>query len=179
MVWGKNGWLATSNVLDYAGGTVVHITAGVAGLVAAVIIGKRRLTENTNEEKPILPYNLVFSFIGAAIFGALSGVACFYACGIVKKQFGYDDALDAFGIHGVGGIVGAMLTGVFAQKLLTNGIAPSVTAQFKGVIFTIIYTGVITIILLKIIQKLFGLRVGTETEQIGLDIGQHGSKVED
>jgi Amt family ammonium transporter len=236
---------------------VVHITAGVAGLVAALIVVKRRLTEDTNEDKQILPYNLVFSFIGAAIlwfgwfgfnggstyafddqailailntqiaasaglcawllvesiyskpsaigaasgaiaglvaitpaagyvltahaaiFGFLSGIACFYACVIVKKQFGYDDALDAFGIHGVGGIIGAILTGIFANKLLTNGIIPSVTAQFKGVIFTVLYTGIVSTILLKTIQKVIGLRVASETEQIGLDIGQHGSKVED
>lgn len=253
MVWDKHGWLATSGVLDFAGGTVVHITSGVAGLVAAIILGKRNVIKDQGNAV-VLPYNLVFSFIGAAILwvgwfgfnggstyafnqqailaiintqtaaavgvcawllieslhgkpsaigaasgaiaglvaitpaagyvlpvhavimGAVAGISCYYACGIVKKYFGYDDALDAFGIHGVGGIIGGILTGVFARKSLA-GIEPSVFMQLKGIIFTIIYTAIVTTILLKLIEKIMGLRVDPQTENIGLDIEQHGSEI--
>lgn len=253
MVWDTHGWLHHADVIDFAGGTVVHITSGVAGLVAAIMLGKRDgLSSKTSQ--PILPYNLVFSFIGASILwigwfgfnggstyafnmqsilailntqlaaasgalawmivesikgrpsaigaasGAIAGLVaitpaagfvhphhaiimglaaggiCYVSCSSVKLFFGYDDALDAFGIHGVGGIIGGILTGFFADKALV-GFTPSVMAQFKGIIFTIIYTAVATIILLKLVDLIIGLRVTKSTEDIGLDVVQHGSGV--
>lgn len=254
LVWDKNGWLNINGVLDFAGGTVVHITSGVAGLVSAIMLGKRDLGRSIASS--ILPYNLVFSFIGASILwigwfgfnggstfafnsksilavintqlsassaamgwialeaikekpsaigaasgaiaglvavtpcagfiypyhaifiGLTSGIFCYYSCGKIKRYFGYDDALDAFGIHGVGGIIGALFTGLFAVREL-SGIESSVITQLKGVVIAVVYTSIITVILLKFVDRILGLRVDKRTEILGLDVVQHGSSIEE
>nr|WP_245419801.1 ammonium transporter [Phyllobacterium salinisoli] len=252
-VWG-GGFLASDGVLDFAGGTVVHINAGVAGLVAALIIGKREGYGQVN----MAPHNLVLSVIGASLLwvgwfgfnagsavgsnalasvamlntqvaaaaaalawmfaewivakkpsilgiisgavaglvavtpaagfvnptgalfiGLLSGVICYIAAVKLKHAFGYDDSLDAFGVHGVGGIVGAILTGVFADAAINEaGAGASVGTQIYGVIFTIIYAAVATAIILYIVKALVGLRPTKQEEIEGLDINLHGETVQ-
>jgi len=254
-VWG-GGWLAQYGILDFAGGTVVHINAGVAGLVAAIMLGKRKGYPQT----PMPPHNLTYTIIGAAMLwvgwfgfnagselaadnvagmamavtqiataaaalawmftewvlhgkpsvlgiasgavaglvaitpasgavgpmgalaiGAAAGVGCFYTATRLKRIFGYDDSLDVFGVHAVGGIIGAILTGVFAATALggagfgdgNSNITEQVIAQFIGVIATIIFTTIMTIIILKVIDMIMGLRVDEEQETEGLDITQH------
>jgi len=237
-VWGPHGWLGGMGVLDFAGGTVVHINAGVAGLVAALVLGKRKGYPNT----PMMPHNLGYTVIGASLLwvgwfgfnagselasdgsagmamavtqiataaaalgwmfaewmthgkpsvlgiasgavaglvaitpasgfvgpmgslllGAIAGVVCFLSATKMKKAFGYDDSLDAFGVHAVGGIVGALLTGVFCCTL--DGLKPElhvasqVFIQFKGVMVTVIYDTVVTFIILKVLDAVMGLRV--------------------
>ncbi|WP_069471494.1 ammonium transporter [Candidatus Marithrix sp. Canyon 246] len=254
-VWG-GGWLHQYGILDFAGGTVVHINAGVAGLVAAIMLGKRKGYPQT----PMPPHNLTYTIIGAAMLwvgwfgfnagsqlaadnvagmamavtqiataaaalawmftewalhgkpsvlgiasgavaglvaitpaagavgpmgalaiGAAAGVGCFYTATRLKRIFGYDDSLDVFGVHAVGGIIGAILTGVFAATALggagfgdgNSNIAEQVAAQFIGVIATIIFTTFMTIIILKVIDMIIGLRVDEEQEAEGLDIAEH------
>jgi Amt family ammonium transporter len=254
-VWG-GGWLGEYGILDFAGGTVVHINAGVAGLVAAIMLGKRKGYPQT----PMPPHNLTYTIIGAAMLwvgwfgfnagselaadnvagmamavtqiataaaalgwmftewvlhgkpsvlgiasgavaglvaitpasgavgpmgalaiGAAAGVGCFFTATRLKRIFGYDDSLDVFGVHAVGGIIGAILTGVFAATALggagfgdgNSNITEQVTAQFIGVIATIIFTTIMTIIILKVIDMIIGLRVDEEQETEGLDITQH------
>jgi len=256
-VWG-GGFLSADGVLDFAGGTVVHINAGVAGLVVALVLGPR--LGHGKESMP--PHNLVFTFIGACLLwvgwfgfnagsqlaadgtagmamlvtqvataaavlawvvaemlvykkasllgaasgaiaglvaitpasgfvgpmgavaiGLVSGVVCFWAVSVVKKAFGYDDALDAFGVHAVGGIVGALLTGVFVAASLGGvgfaegmGMGSQVFAQAKAVLITIVYDVIVTFIILKVIDALIGLRVSEEQEREGLDISEHGEQ---
>ncbi len=254
-VWG-GGWLGEYGILDFAGGTVVHINAGVAGLVAAIMLGKRKGYPQT----PMPPHNLTYTIIGAAMLwvgwfgfnagselaadnvagmamavtqiataaaalawmfsewflhgkpsvlgiasgavaglvaitpasgavgpmgalaiGAAAGVGCLFTATKLKRFFGYDDSLDVFGVHAVGGIIGAILTGVFAATALggagfgdgNSNITEQVVAQFIGVIATIIFTTIMTIIILKIIDMIIGLRVDEEQETEGLDITQH------
>ena len=253
-VWG-GGWLAGMGVMDFAGGTVVHINAGIAGLVAALVMGKRRGYPNT----PIKPSNLVLTLVGAGMLwvgwfgfnagsqlaadgragmamlvtqvataaaaltwmfaewfrhgkpsalglasgavaglvaitpasgyvgpegalaiGIAAGLGCYFAVVKVKRAFGYDDSLDAFGVHGVGGIIGAILTGVFADASfggigLAEGvtITGQVTTQFLGAGATIVYCGIATFIILKIIDAVIGLRVIDEEEEVGLDLSLH------
>lgn len=256
-VWG-GGFLGGDGVLDFAGGTVVHINCGVAGLVAAIVLGKRLGygTENFS------PHNLVLSLVGASLLwvgwfgfnagsalganggagmamlvtmvaaavaglawmiiewvsrgkpsvlglisgsiaglvaitpasgfvdatgaiaiGAASGLICFVASTSLKKMLGYDDSLDAFGIHGVGGIVGAVLTGVFAVEAiggtpgLLEGNVAQVAIQVYGIIATIVYCAVATFVILKVIDVIFGLRVDQEVERDGLDLALHGETV--
>ncbi len=249
------GVLGSWGVLDFAGGTVVHINAGVAGLVTAIVLGPRKGFGSEN----MAPYNLTLSVIGAAllwvgwfgfnagsalaadgragmamvvtqigaasaalswmaaewilrkkpsvlglvsgavaglvaitpasgfvdpmgalIIGLVAGVACYWGATGLKKFFKIDDSLDAFGVHGVGGIVGALLTGVFAVKAiggsagLIEGNPSQVLTQFYGVGVTVLYTGVVTFVLLKLIQKTMGLRVTPEQEREGLDLALHG-----
>ncbi len=263
-VWG-GGFLGGAGVLDYAGGTVVHINAGIAGLVAALVIGKRR----GYGTEMFLPHNLVLSVIGAAllwvgwfgfnagsavaadgragmallvtqvasasaalawmfaewalrgkpsvlgiisgavgglvaitpasgfvtpgsaiIIGLISGIVCFWGATTLKNALGYDDSLDAFGVHGVGGIVGAILTGVFATTQVAgttadgtpiggwiDGNFQQVILQVYGVGVTIVYTAIVTFVLLKIIDLIVGLRVDPETEREGLDLRLHGESV--
>ncbi len=256
-VWG-GGFLGVDGVLDFAGGTVVHINAGVAGLVAAIMLGKRRGYGAEN----MSPHNLVLSVIGASllwvgwfgfnagsavaangtagmamavtqiataaaalswmfvewavrgkpsvlgiisgavaglvaitpasgfvgpmgalIIGLAAGVACFWGATSLKKMCGYDDSLDAFGIHGVGGILGAILTGVFASEAiggkpgLLDGNSAQVMLQVEGVVVTIVYCAVATFIILKVIDVIIGLRVSAEAEVNGLDIELHGETV--
>jgi Amt family ammonium transporter len=257
-VWG-GGFLGKAGVLDFAGGTVVHINAGIAGLVGALVLGKRSGYGTEN----MAPHNLTLSVIGASllwvgwfgfnagsavaangaagmamavtqiataaaalgwmfmewiargkpsvlgivsgavsglvaitpasgfvtpvgalIIGAVAGVICFFAATSVKKALGYDDSLDAFGVHAVGGVVGALLTGVFAAKAiggtsgLLEGNAAQVWIQIKGILWTIVYCGVVSFILFKIIDLVIGLRVTEDEEREGLDQVLHGESVQ-
>jgi Amt family ammonium transporter len=261
MVWG-GGLMGEMGVLDFAGGTVVHINAGVAGLVACLVIGKRMGHGKSSHA----PHNLTLSIIGASllwvgwfgfnagsaaganvnagmamlvtqvataaaalawmfaewiargkpsvlgivsgavaglvaitpaagyvdpmgslIIGLVSGVICFVAATSVKNALGYDDSLDAFGVHGVGGIVGAILTGVFAKAAIAGKDAPmglldgnggQVLTQIYGVLITIVFTAVVTLIILKIVDWTIGLRVDEATERDGLDLNLHGETVQ-
>ncbi len=258
-VWGSGGWLGGKGVLDFAGGTVVHINAGIAGLVAALVIGRR----NGYPKTAMAPHSLVLTVVGAGmlwvgwfgfnagselaadgtagmamavtqiatamaaitwmfaewmmhgkpsvlgiasgavaglvaitpasgfvgptgalVIGASAGFGCFIAAVKIKPMLGYDDSLDAFGVHGIGGIIGALLTGVFcAPSLGGSGFADGVTSiagqvgnQFVGIAATIVYTLVMTFIILKILDVLIGLRVNAEEESEGLDISQHDER---
>jgi Amt family ammonium transporter len=138
------------------------VTGAVAGLVA------------------ITPASGSVGVPGALVIGMVSGIVCFWSATTLKRKFGYDDSLDAFGVHGVGGIVGAMLTGLFViEDLGGKGLAEGMTlgnqiyAQFVSVVFTLVYSGVISLILLKIIDAAIGLRVTQEQESAGLDISLH------
>jgi Amt family ammonium transporter len=258
-VWGDGGWLGSQGILDFAGGTVVHINAGVAGLVAAIVIGKRKGYGKT----AMAPHNLTYTIIGASmlwvgwfgfnagsqlaadnvagmamavtqiaaaaaaltwmmaewifhgkpsalgiasgavaglvaitpaagavgpmgalILGALSGFFCYVSVAKLKKIFGYDDSLDAFGLHGVGGIIGALLTGVFAATSLggsgfgdgIDSIGGQVMVQAMGVGATILYTGTMTFIILIVLKMTIGLRVTEEVEVEGLDTAEHDER---
>jgi Amt family ammonium transporter len=259
-VWG-GGFLGGLGVLDFAGGTVVHINAGVAGLVCALFLGKRvgYGTEN------MAPYNLVYAVIGASLLwvgwfgfnagselaadgragmamtvtqiatamaalawmftewlvhgkpsvlgiisgavaglvaitpasgyvdpvgslwiGAAAGVGCYFAATSVKRALGYDDSLDAFGVHAVGGIIGAVLTGVFARQAvggdaavgLLDGNSGQVLTQIEGVLATIIWSGFATLVILIVVNILVGVRVSQAAEIEGLDINLHGEVVQ-
>ena len=257
MVWGGDGGLMWDwGVLDFAGGTVVHINAGIAGLVACIVLGKRKGFPTT----AMAPHNLGLTLVGAAmlwigwfgfnagsslgangtagmamlvtqiataaaalgwmfaewmthgkpsalgiasgvvaglvavtpaagtvgpmgalIIGLASGVICFFCATSLKRKLGYDDSLDAFGVHGVGGIVGALLTGVFAAPALggfgeVENIALQLWIQFKGVLFTVVYTAIVTFVILKVIDMVMGLRVSEEEETIGLDLSLHNER---
>ncbi len=257
-VWG-GGFLGSDGVLDFAGGTVVHINAGVAGLVCALVLGKRRGLGSEN----MAPHNLVLSVIGASllwvgwfgfnagsavaangtagmamavtqiaaaaaalswmfiewltrgkpsvlgiisgavaglvaitpasgfvnpagalVIGIAAGIACYWGATWLKRKLGYDDSLDAFGVHGVGGIVGALLTGVFASEAiggtpgLIEGNPGQVWTQLVGIGATIAWSGVATFVILKVVQLIVGLRVDEESEIIGLDINLHGEVVQ-
>ena len=261
MVWSGDGALMWDwGVLDFAGGTVVHINAGIAGLVAALVLGKRRGYGTTAMPPNNLGYTMIgasmlwvgwFGFnagsavsagaaagmamlvtqiatagaaltwmfaewvlhrkpsvlgvasgavgglvaitpasgtvgpSGALIIGIAAGLICFLASTRLKKALGYDDSLDVFGVHAVGGIVGALLTGVFAFPSMggvwTPGegatIGGQVWIQFKSVIFTVVYTGILSFILLKIVAVVTGgLRVTEEAENEGLDLNQHNER---
>jgi Amt family ammonium transporter len=257
-VWAPTGWLAAKGTLDFAGGTVVHINAGIAGLMACLVMGKRvgYGTENMS------PYNLTYAVIGASLLwvgwfgfnagsanaangragmafavthiataaaalgwmfaewithgkpsvlgiisgavaglvaitpasgfvlpggaiciGVAAGVICFFAATTLKKAIGYDDSLDTFGVHGIGGIVGALLTGWFSYGPLSAtaaspggspGSIAQVIIQAQAVGVTLVYSGVVSLILLVLINVTIGLRVTTEQEIEGLDITQHG-----
>ena len=114
----------------------------------------------------------------AVIIGVAAGVICFFAATSLKKALGYDDTLDAFGVHCIGGIVGALLTGVFASAALDGGQAGSVLTQLKGVAATLVYGFVVSYLILKVIDITIGLRVSEEEEREGLDVTQHGEHVE-
>ncbi|MHB1206396.1 MAG: ammonium transporter [Rhodospirillaceae bacterium] len=263
-VWHPSGWLFGLGVLDYAGGTVVHINAGVAGLMCALVMGKR-LGYGT---EPMPPYNLLYALIGASLLwvgwfgfnagsavsaganagmamavtqiatamagltwmimewmlkgkpsvlgiisgavaglvaitpasgfvdpvgalaiGLAAGVCCYFGATSIKHMFGYDDSLDAFGVHGIGGIVGAILTGVFARASimtgsssapdmtkggLIDGHAGQVVTQLIGIGATAGYCAIGTLIILWVINLTVGLRVDQDSEREGLDITQHG-----
>ncbi len=256
-VWG-GGWLGEMGVLDFAGGTVVHINAGVAGLMAALMLGKRKGFPTT----AMPPHNLTLTVMGAGMLwvgwfgfnagselaadgvagmaqavtqiataaaalawmfsewmahgkpsvlgiatgavaglvaitpasgtagpmgaiaiGVAAGVLCFLASTKMKRMFGYDDSLDVFGVHAIGGIVGAMLTGVFADATLGGiGLAEGVTMgaqlvkQAIGVGATLIYTAVVSLIILKVLDLTIGLRVTEEQETEGLDLALHDER---
>ncbi len=257
MVWGGDGGLMWDwGVLDFAGGTVVHINAGIAGLVACLVLGKRKGFPTT----PMAPHNLGLTLVGAAmlwigwfgfnagsavaangtagmamlvtqiataaaalgwmfaewighgkpsalgiasgvvaglvaitpaagtvgpmgalVIGLVSGVVCFFCATSLKRKLGYDDSLDAFGVHGIGGIVGALLTGIFAAPMLggfgeVENIGLQLWIQFKGVLFTVVYTGIVTYLILKAIDLVMGLRVNEEQETIGLDLSLHNER---
>ena len=254
-VWG-GGWLGEMGVLDFAGGTVVHINAGVAALVLCIVLGKRHGYPTT----PMPPNSLVltvvgtsmlwvgwFGFnagsqlaadgtagmamavthiatataalawmttewmvhgkpsvlgvatgavaglvavtpasgtvgpIGALAVGLASGVVCYWAASSLKRKLGYDDSLDVFGVHGVGGFVGAILTGVFTAEVfggsgLDGGIGQQVGLQFIGAAATIVYSGVLTLVLAKAIDAAMGLRVTADEEAEGLDLALHDER---
>ena len=257
MVWSGNGGLMWDwGVLDFAGGTVVHINAGIAGLVACLVLGKRKGFPIT----PMAPHNLGYTLMGAAmlwvgwfgfnagsaaaangtagmamlvtqiataaaalgwmlaewlthgkpsalgiasgvvaglvaitpaagtvgpmgalVIGLVASVICFFCATSLKRKLGYDDSLDAFGVHGIGGIVGALLTGVFAAPSLggfgtVEDIAAQVWIQAKGVGFTVIYTAIATYVILKVLDLVMGLRVNEEEESVGLDLAQHNER---
>ena len=260
-VWG-GGWLGAAGALDYAGGTVVHLNAGTAGLVAALMLGKRKGLGTEN----MAPHNLAYSVIGASllwvgwfgfnagsavtsnvnagmamaatqiatagasmawmvaewiiakkpsvlgmvsgavaglvaitpasgfvdakgalIIGLAAGVVCYISAVHVKKIFGYDDALDCWGVHGVGGALGAILTGVFALKEINPGSAakggwlegnfPQMILQFEDVGATFVYCAVVTFLILLVLKYTIGIRVSEEVEVEGLDINLHGEIV--
>jgi len=259
-VWG-GGWLGQMGLLDFAGGTVVHITAGVAALVAAIVLGPRK----GFPQKPMPPHNMTMTITGAGmlwvgwfgfnggsalaangdaamamlvthisaataaitwmfyewvkfgkptalgmvtgiiaglgtitpasgfvgpagalVIGFLAGVVCFNAVIFVKQKLKIDDSLDVFPVHGVGGIIGTLLAGIFAASSLGifsgQGLAEGMTissqlgVQFVGVISTIIYTAFATFIILKIVEPITGLRVSDDEEQQGIDITSHEEK---
>jgi ammonium transporter, Amt family len=262
MVWMTGGLMFDWGVLDFAGGTVVHISSGISGLVAALMIGKR----NGYRKVPFVPHNLVYTVmggsmlwvgwfgfnagsalaaspnagmamvvthmaaaaaalawmfcewgakgqpsvlgivsgavaglvgitpasgfvdpIGALVIGVAAGVGCFFASTFVKNRLGYDDALDAFGVHGIGGTIGALLTGVFATVAVKGGDVPvglidgnaaQVWIQLKSIIVTMVFCAVGTAIILKVIDLVVGLRVPEEVERDGLDLALHGEAVQ-
>jgi ammonium transporter, Amt family len=260
-VWGADGFLNNAGVLDFAGGTVVHINSGVAGLMAALVIGKRR----GYGAEPMAPHNLVFSVIGASllwvgwfgfnagsataanssagmamavtqiatataalawmfaewtfkgkpsvlgiisgavaglvaitpasgfvdprgalIIGVAVGVICYWSTSSLKHALGYDDSLDAFGVHGIGGAVGAILTGVLAvawvggpgKSGLVDGNPHQVVTQLYGVVVTVVYDATVSLILLKLVDLTIGLRVDADVEREGLDLAIHGEAVQ-
>src|SRR5262245_46089294 len=254
-VWGVGGFLRNMGALDFAGGTVVHISAGISALVAVLIMGKRVGLGKVS----MAPHNLPFAVIGAAmlwvgwfgfnagsalganglassafmathtaaslaalgwmiaewiktgkptmlgaasgavaglvaitpasgfvtplaaiVIGFLAGVVCYSAC-MLKSKFGYDDSLDVVGVHGVGGILGAILTGIFASKAINPAGAdgllygnPSlVVTQLIAVVTTIVFVAVGSAVILLVLKAVMGLRVTTEEERMGLDLSQH------
>jgi Amt family ammonium transporter len=260
-VWGPDGFLNSTNdaavvkVLDFAGGTVVHVNAGVAGLMAALMLGKRKDTGPA--------HNMVLTFIGASLLwvgwfgfnagsavtagmqagmamtvtqiataaaalawmfvewathgkptvvgicsgavaglvaitpasgfvgpggalaiGAIAGIVCYWGSTGLKHYFGYDDALDCFGVHGIGGAAGAILTGVFAVEQyggtagLLEGNAGQVLNQVEGVAIVLVYDAIVSLIILKIVDMTIGLRVTADIEREGLDITLHGEAVQ-
>ncbi|MDD5409098.1 MAG: ammonium transporter [Candidatus Omnitrophica bacterium] len=255
-VWGMGGWLRNIGALDFAGGTVVHINAGIAALVTAIVLGKR---SNLDKNVPT-PHNMPFVVLGTAllwfgwfgfnagsalaanglavnafvvtntaaaaaglswaliewlrngkptIFGVCSGavaglvaitpaagfvsvipaiiigmlvsVFCFIAVTVIKPLFGYDDSLDAFGVHCVGGIWGALATGLFASRLVNSAGADGLffgnpkqfLVQLAAVGVTIVYTSVVTLIIYKLVDLFIGVRVDEKSEAMGLDLTQH------
>ena len=258
MAWSGDGsFFGDRGVLDFAGGTVVHINAGVAALVVALVIGKRK----GYPDKVIPPHSTVLTVVGASMLwvgwfgfnagsavaadgaagmamlvtqvatasaalgwmiaewikhgkasvlgmatgavaglvaitpasgsvgpmgaiaiGLASGLICFWAATSLKQSLGYDDSLDAFGVHAVGGIVGALLTGVFAAEslggmgLAKDSVGGQLGAQILGVVFTIVYCAVLSYIILKIVDAIVGLRVSDEDEDRGLDISLHNEQ---
>ncbi len=254
-VWG-GGWLGEMGVLDFAGGTVVHINAGIAALVLCIVLGKRQGYPTT----PMAPNSLVLTVVGASMLwvgwfgfnagsqlaadgtagmamtvthiatataalawmttewmihgkpsvlgiatgavaglvaitpasgtvgpvgalaiGLASGVICYWAASSLKRKMGYDDSLDVFGVHGVGGFIGAILTGVFTAEAfggsgLDNGIGSQLGLQFIGAAATIAYSGVLTFILAKALDATMGLRVTAEEESEGLDLALHDER---
>ena len=256
-VWG-GGWLMNQGALDFAGGTVVHINSGVAGLVAASMLGNRM---GLGKES-MAPHNLTLTVLGASLLwvgwfgfnggsalgangsaayalvttqvaaavacmtwlvvekrvrgkasvlgaasgaiaglviitpaagyvtvggallmGIIGGIVCFWGTTTLKRLLKVDDVLDAFGLHAVGGIVGAILTAVFASSFIMGNKVPTdllhqLWVQVEGVLATITYSAVMTFILLKVIDLVIGLRVELDDERMGLDLSQHGERIE-
>lgn len=260
-VWAADGWLFKAGALDFAGGTVVHINSGVAGLVAAYMLGKR----TGLGRESMAPHNLTLTVVGASliwvgwfgfnggsalgagarasmailvtqvaaaaaafswlvvervvrgkasvlggasgavaglvvitpaagfvgvggalVMGLIGGVVCFWGITALKRLLKADDALDAFGLHAVGGMVGAVLTGIFysdeiikaAGVVLAPTFAGQLWVQIEGVLATIVYSGVVTFIILKVIDLVIGIRVSADDERMGLDLSQHGERIE-
>lgn len=262
-VWG-GGFLMEMGAVDFAGGTVVHVNAGVAALVMALMVGRRK---DYRADRPITPHNIPFVFLGTASlwlgwfgFNAGSGLAadglaanaflvthiatcmaavtwaaidwvvnkkcttvgactgavaglvaitpaagsvdlvgalfiglitsavCFWMVAVVKPKFGYDDALDAFGVHGVGGIIGSVLTGVFATQFVTGeggvqgalyGDWNQLWIQIAATVISMVFSAVMTFVLFKVVDKLVGIRVDKRVEEEGLDIYEHGESAYD
>ncbi len=272
MVWGKGGlfnWALGGKipVLDFAGGTVVHISSGVAALVCALVLGKR----DGFPHEPMMPHNVVYSLIGtgllwvgwfgfnagsavnagglatsafaathfsaaaaalswagaewwlkgrpsvlgaasgmvaglatitpasgfvtipsAVLIGLVAGFVCYSAVTKLKARFGYDDSLDVFGVHGVGSVIGMLMLGFLASADVNTAIASTYQAggqtvslagsgaqfanQLKAVLFTVVFSGGVSFVILKVVDKLIGLRVDIEDETLGLDLSQHGER---
>jgi Amt family ammonium transporter len=264
-VWG-GGFLGRYGVIDFAGGIVVHLTAGVAGLVAACVLGARRGYGHDN----LSPFDLTLAVVGTGLLwvgwfgfnggsalgansravmaivtthlaasagaitwmalewgtrgkpsvlglisgavaglgtitpasgfvmpmqglliGIIAGGVCFWACTWLKPKFGYDDSLDVFGVHGIGGITGTLLAGVFAVGALSasrelpggirgllEGNPQQLLAQFYGVVVTALWSAILTLIILKAVRALVPLRVKEEDEVMGLDVSQHGEALQ-
>lgn len=250
-VWEPGGWLAQLGALDFAGGSVVHINAGVSGLVCAYFLGPRRgygreafepfnlgltmagagllwvgwfgfnagsavaadgraglamavthvaastgalgwmISEWMVRGRPsllglcsglvaglvaITPASGYVTLPAAALIGVIAGVACYWGATGLKRLLRADDSLDVFGVHGVGGIVGSLLTGVFASKAV-SGVEGSLAIQALGAVSVFAYAAVMSVVLLLVTQFLVGLRVDEQTEQTGLDIGQHRERL--
>lgn len=256
-VWCEGGFFFDMGALDYAGGTVVHINAGIAGLVGCLILGKRL----GYGREPMSPNNLTFAMIGASmlwigwfgfnggsglaaneravmailvtqiaaaaaglswmacewiirgkpsllgmisgavgglvvitpasgfvgpmagvVMGIIGGIVCFWGATVLKRIMGWDDSLDAFGVHGVGGIVGALLTALFASSAITGaptlGIGKQLGIQALSVVATIVFSGGMTWLLMTIVDKAIGIRVTTDEERMGLDLALHGERIE-
>ena len=204
-VWG-GGFLQEMGAIDFAGGTVVHINAGVSALVMALMIGKR---EDYRVGHPITPHNIMFVFLGTSFLwlgwfgfnagsgpaagtvdllgafaiGVITPIVCFIMVAAVKPYFKYDDALDAFGVHGVGGIIGSILTGVFATQYITGegGVEGALYGDWHQLWVQLVATGVsivfalvVTTILFLVVDKTIGIRVDKRVEEEGLDIYEHG-----
>ncbi|WP_234122606.1 ammonium transporter [Clostridium hydrogenum] len=255
-VWGTNGWLKNLGALDFAGGTVVHISSGVSALVAAIYIGKRKVTKTSPNQLPltILGAGLLwFGWFGfnagsalglndvtmtafittntsaaaaaiawmacewivakkptvlgtvtgavvglvaitpaagfvtvpsSIIIGAIGSIICYFAVTYLKPKFKYDDALDAFGCHGIGGTWGSIATGIFATKAVNSsgangllyGNASLFGIQIIATVATYIFSIVMTLIILKIVDSIFKIRANDDEEEFGLDITIHGEK---
>jgi Amt family ammonium transporter len=259
-VWHPNGFLATAGVLDFAGGTVVHINAGVAGLIAAIFIGRR-----LHMEEAFQPHNPAYSVVGASLLwvgwfgfnagsalaangraamamtttmiaaamaalswmavewkvkgkpsvlgmitgaiaglvaitpasgfvdasgalliGAAGGSVCYLSVALIKERLTLDDSLDCFGVHGIGGILGALLTGVFAKASISgvpaqsgavDGNVGQILIQLQGIGATVIWCTIGTLVILFAIEHTMGLRVSEEVERSGLDAALHGEKI--
>ncbi|MFT8768068.1 MAG: ammonium transporter [Gluconobacter cerinus] len=260
-VWSPTGWVAGLGAVDFAGGTVVHINSGVAGLVCAYVLGKRRGIGTDD----MSPFNLTYAIIGASllwvgwfgfnagsalgangragmamlttqlaaaaggvawmavewartgkptalgiisgvvaglvaitpaagfvlpggavVIGLIAGAVCFWSATWLKHALGYDDSLDAFGVHGTGGIIGALLTGVLAYGPLsatdanpsgTVGSLSQLLAQAEAVCVTIVWCVIMTFVILKVLDRVMGLRVSAEEELEGLDTTMHGERI--
>jgi Amt family ammonium transporter len=257
MVWDANGYLFVKGAIDFAGGTVVHINAGIAALVGCLVIGKRVGFGKDN----MAPHSMVMTMIGASMLwvgwfgfnvgsnleanggatlamintfiataaatlawcaieglqrgkasmlGAASGmvaglvavtpacgtigpmgaillgvivsVVCYFFVTSVKHKLGYDDSLDVFGIHGIGGIIGAVLTGVFSAAAFGGvkgddyAMGAQLWVQIEGVAITILWSGVVSFIAFKLVDLIIGLRVDSDTERQGLDLTSHGEQ---
>ena len=259
-VWG-GGWIGEMGAIDFAGGTVVHINAGISALVMAVLLGKRK-GWNVKEAAPITPHNVPFVVVGTAllwlgwlgfnggsglaadglsasallvtniaaaaaaltwtaldwvinkkptvvgfctgviaglvaitpaagssgvlgafVIGIVAGLICFFMVAYVKPKLGYDDSLDAFGVHGVGGVVGSLLIGIFATQAITGeggaqgalyGDWNQLWIQVVATVATIAFSAIMTWILFKIVDSIMGIRASAESESVGLDISEHG-----
>ncbi len=251
-VWEPGGWLATMGALDFAGGTVVHINAGAAGLVCAWMLGPRK----GFGQDAFIPYNLGLTLLGASllwvgwfgfnagsavaadgragmamlvtqvgasvgaltwmlteylvrsrasllgalsgavaglvaitpasgfvdVFGAVviglaAGVACYWGATGLKRLLKADDSLDVFGIHGIGGLVGALLTGILASRQI-GGADAKIAAQALAAFSTLFYSGGMSLLILLVLRKTIGLRATPEQEQLGLDLSMHGERIE-
>jgi Amt family ammonium transporter len=153
---------------------VAHGKPSVLGIASGAIGGLVAITPASGFVGPM----------GALVIGIVAGVGCFFAATALKRKIGYDDSLDVFGVHGVGGIIGALLTGVFAAEVLggagfgdgISGIGGQLLAQATGIIATIVYTGIVSFILLKILDGVMGLRVDEDEEAEGLDVALHDER---
>jgi Amt family ammonium transporter len=155
------GWMFAEWLVAGKPSLLGIISGAVAGLVA------------------VTPASGFVNPVGALIIGIVAGILCYFAATKMKHAFGYDDSLDCFGVHGIGGIIGALLTGVFADPAINAlGQNHSIVTQFYGVVVTIVYTAVVSLILLYIVKALVGLRPSEQEEEEGLDITQHGEVVQ-
>ena len=181
-VWGVGGWLRDLGALDFAGGTVIHILSGVSGLVACIMLGAA--SGCIAGLVAITPAAGFVTVVPAVLIGLIGGVLCFAAVAIVKAKLGYDDALDAFGVHGVGGTWGALATGLWATKAANSagadglfyGNAHQLYVQAVTVVVAIVLAVVGTYIILKIVGAVTTLRADAAEEESGLDIVEHGER---